>query len=126
MVPWKIPLLTEMFIRVIFTFSSADMIVVISFTSPILSMPVMLILTRKETSLFISHLTAMIRFPSFDMILMATGHLVLLIMMAPSGEWYPVTSSPGIGLQHFAISYDCSALSTFSLRRKGTFLSILP
>src|SRR5664280_277300 len=36
-----------------------------------------------------------------------------------------MTSSPGIGLQHFAISYDCSALSTFSLRRKGIFLSIL-
>src|ERR1035437_10148095 len=98
------PLLTEMFIRVIFTLSSADMIFVISFTSPILSIPVILILARNETSLWMAHLTAMIRFPSFDMILIATGHLGLCIIMVPSGEWYPVTSSPGMGLQHFAIS----------------------
>ena len=70
------------------------------------------------------HFTAIILFPSLDISLIATGHFGLCIIIKPSGEWYPVTSSPGIGLQHFAISYDCSLLSTFSLKRNGTFLSI--
>ncbi len=97
-----------------------------SLTMPILSTPVMLILARNDTSLCIAHLTAIILLPSFDIILIATGHLGLWIIIEPSGERYPKTSSPGIGLQHLAISYDCSAFSTFSLRRKGEDGSVLP
>src|SRR5512133_3752457 len=82
----KIPLVTEILILVMFTLSSAEIMFVISFTSPILSIPVMLILARKETSLWIAHLTAIILFPSFDMILMATGHFGLCIIIVPSGE----------------------------------------
>src|SRR4030042_2207180 len=103
MIPVNMPSLTEKLTFVMLTFSCDEMIFVISFIRPILSIPLRFILARNDTSLSIAHFTAMILVPSFDISLIATGHLGLCITIGPSGEWYPTTSSPGIGLQHAAI-----------------------
>src|SRR6056297_1716271 len=105
MYPSKIPSSVSMFIFRMLAFSSFEMMVVMSFVIPILSIPFMESLARKDRYLCVFHCALTIYFPWFDISLMALGHFALCtIILLLLGCLYPITSSPGIGLQHSAIS----------------------
>src|SRR5665648_129036 len=66
----------------------------------------------------------MILLPSLDISLTAAGHLGLCTTIELFRSIYPTTSSPGMGLQHWAIAYESPVLSMFSRSRYGWLLSI--
>lgn len=79
------------------------MTLVIELTIPILSIPWILMQARKERILWLVHFVETIRLPWLDISLVAVGQLDECIMIVSLGLLYPTISSPGIGLQHFAI-----------------------
>ena len=94
-----------MFIRLMFTLITKEMYLVISLMIPILSNPLIDSLTRNEVWADSSHSGTTILSPCFAATSFATGQLFLWTVTLPSGPRNPTTLSPGIGLQHCAMTY---------------------